>query len=185
MTDLLMKREALFQDDCRWILRRIWGEGPRICWGACNPSLADDRKEDPTLRRMIRFSQRWGFGRMSLWNFWPWITPDQSLCRQWALSAFGEGSQVFDPYRRDALQCNLDWIAKECEDADAVVVAVGNAYSWDIHWCDHVIERIREIYEGPIHCIGKTRHGYPTHPLARGKHRVPDDAPLLTYLAAA
>jgi protein gp37 len=33
---------------------------------------------------------------------------------------------------------------------------------------------------GEIHCLGETASGAPIHPMARGKHRVPDDRqPLL------
>jgi len=32
-----------------------------------------------------------------------------------------------------------------------------------------------------LYCLGKTAGGYRTHPMARGKQKVPTDAPLLPW----
>jgi hypothetical protein len=40
----------------RWTLARKWGDGKQACWLMLNPSTADHRKDDPTIRRVIHFT---------------------------------------------------------------------------------------------------------------------------------
>jgi hypothetical protein len=59
--------------DCgeyRYELRRTWGadDEPLVCWVMLNPSTADADQDDPTIRRCISFSNRWGFGRLVVVN---------------------------------------------------------------------------------------------------------------------
>lgn len=57
--------------DCgqyRYDLSRRWGEGQNVCWVMLNPSTADGTKDDPTIRRVMRFSQEWGFGGVVVVN---------------------------------------------------------------------------------------------------------------------
>ena len=34
---------------------------------------------------------------------------------------------------------------------------------------------VKDLLQGRMQCLATTRDGYPTHPMARGRHRVPDD----------
>ena len=55
----------------RYRLDREWGrlfEGPPLLWVLLNPSTADARRDDPTLRRLVSFSQREGAGRLIVVN---------------------------------------------------------------------------------------------------------------------
>jgi hypothetical protein len=47
---------------CRYRLSRRWAPGPMACWCLSNPSKADGKLDDPTVRRMRGFSRGWGFG---------------------------------------------------------------------------------------------------------------------------
>jgi hypothetical protein len=53
----------------RYYLERLWltGEG-RACWVMLNPSTADDTVDDPTIRRVIGFTQAAGFAGFSVVN---------------------------------------------------------------------------------------------------------------------
>lgn len=42
----------------RYELRRTWGDGPIVMWVMLNPSTADATQDDPTIRRVVRFTQR-------------------------------------------------------------------------------------------------------------------------------
>jgi hypothetical protein len=65
------------------------------------------------------------------------------------------------------------------EDASLVVVAWGNGGV--LHG------RAREVGQRlaaagiRLWCLGATKDGHPKHPLARGRERVPDDAPLIPW----
>jgi hypothetical protein len=82
-----------------------------------------------------------------------------------------------DWYARDDLHHNLDVIVRESK-AAALTVACWGAIAWDEVWIDHVVEEITTGEEPwkRIYCFGTTSSGAPIHPLARGKHRIPDNA---------
>lgn len=44
----------------RYLLERRWDEGAATLWIGLNPSTADGREDDPTIRRMVGFSRQWG-----------------------------------------------------------------------------------------------------------------------------
>lgn len=55
--------------DYRYTLTREWTHGDGlICWVMLNPSTADDTVDDPTIRRVIRFSQDHGYQRLVVVN---------------------------------------------------------------------------------------------------------------------
>lgn len=45
----------------RYTLNRRWGPGPRLLWIMLNPSMADHRHDDPTIRRVRAFSEEQGY----------------------------------------------------------------------------------------------------------------------------
>lgn len=60
-----LAKTATFSPDrvYRYTLTRHWGEvpGKRILWIALNPSTADEKVDDNTIRREIGFSRDWGY----------------------------------------------------------------------------------------------------------------------------
>jgi hypothetical protein len=57
----------------RYLLQRRWTAakyGPRALWVMLNPSTADDRKDDPTIRRCAAFSARHGASGLSVVNLY-------------------------------------------------------------------------------------------------------------------
>jgi len=52
----------------RYWLKRNWADGPCVIWVMLNPSTADGRDDDATIRKCIGFSQRWGFGQLKVVN---------------------------------------------------------------------------------------------------------------------
>jgi hypothetical protein len=52
----------------RYQLHRIWGDPPYMVFVMQNPSTADAREDDPTIRRCIRFAKREGCGGISVRN---------------------------------------------------------------------------------------------------------------------
>jgi hypothetical protein len=62
---------AVFSPDETWRyeLRRVWDPTrPSMAFVGLNPSTADARHDDPTVRRCINFAKRWGFGGLIMLN---------------------------------------------------------------------------------------------------------------------
>src|SRR5438045_3510538 len=59
----------------RWWLRRSWhqgGNGRVLCFIMLNPSTADARTDDPTIRRCMGFARSWGFSTLDVRNLFAW-----------------------------------------------------------------------------------------------------------------
>lgn len=140
----------------RYALTRSWdASGPIVMFVGLNPSTADARIDDPTVRRCIAFARRWGFGKLLLTNLFALRSTDPSALIRAA-----------DPVGPE----NDDWIAKASQTADMTVVA------WGVHGC--LLERDREVLAqlGDPHCLGTTKSGAPRHPLY-----MPSNAPLRRF----
>lgn len=192
-------RSAEVEGPYRWTATRAWGAGPRIVWCPLNPSLADGRHDDPTMWRMMGFSCRWGFGSMTVVNLYPFVTPHPAALRTWRASwrryDWRESALNWDIDKCsgfDAWLHNFDVVNKAVQGAHSVVAAWGaGADKADVvEFVDQVtVSYDTSRFDGfgivPIpvawKCLGTTGSGAPIHPLARGKHRVPDDARLIDW----
>jgi hypothetical protein len=53
----------------RYDLTRIWDENaPTVVFVMLNPSTADGKEDDPTIRRCVGFAKAWGYGRLIVVN---------------------------------------------------------------------------------------------------------------------
>ncbi|NKB31883.1 MAG: DUF1643 domain-containing protein [Pseudomonadales bacterium] len=53
----------------RYSLERSWNDGHgRVLFIGLNPSTADHRKDDPTIRRCVGFAKSWGYNSMEIVN---------------------------------------------------------------------------------------------------------------------
>jgi len=50
----------------RYELSRIWSDSPTITYIMLNPSKADDKDDDKTIKRLIFFSRKFGYGGFML-----------------------------------------------------------------------------------------------------------------------
>jgi len=179
----IMHRSAAFaRPGVRRLLIRKWGPGRRAFVIGCNPSDADGTKDDPTSSWWNAWFKLYGFGRYDAANLYPFCTSSPSECRKrvdYALNGV-----AWDD--RDDLFENLEMIVKLAKRADQVFVCWG-AIAWDSDWIEHVVESI-QTGEDPypdLWCWGKTQHGAPMHPMARGRHRIAKDQAPILYRAAA
>lgn len=134
---------AIVRGPYRYLLtRNIDGADPAraITWVMLNPSTADALKDDPTIRRVIGFSKRWGYGHVRVVNLF-------------ALRATHpiELQRVEDPVGAD----NDHYMEQALLDASHVVLGWGN----DGKLCD-----MRYRFQG-YSCLGTTKSGEPRHPL--------------------
>lgn len=177
----VMQRDALFSGDERLELRRSWGPGPIACVIGCNPSTADGLKDDPTSLWWNAWFQLFGFGGYRAVNLYPFCTSSPAECRKRA-----DWHLTDDWYARDQLiMTNLPHVVEVAKAAHQVFVCWGNI-AWDDTWIDHVVEEIQTGVEPSpdLWCWGKTKSGAPTHPMARGKHRIPRDQKPMLWRAA-
>lgn len=184
-TDLLgapvFRRDAFFRgDDQRIRLSRDWGPGPRAFVLGCNPSDAGKDRDDPTSLWWNAWFRLFGFGGYDAGNLYPFISSSPAVCRKRVDEAFaGEW------HDRDAIFANLDDVVRMAKSADQVFVCFGNI-AWDQDWIENVIEEIQTgVAPYPdLWCWGTTKSGAPTHPMARGKHRIPKDQKPFLWRAA-
>lgn len=175
MNDLFNRGSAEFSP-CgryRYHLVRSWlGGRGSVCWVMLNPSTADGKTDDPTVQRIVGFSKRWGYNELQVVNLFAWrATHPSELARQMSTGMDVHGEPRAGIVRTVAVTS-----------ADLVVAAWGNPPSPAFK---DIMRRARALIGGAIgfprgggnqlHHLGLTREGYPTHPLARGKSRVPDE----------
>jgi hypothetical protein len=133
----------------RYTLGRIWREqAPTACWILLNPSTADERQLDPTLRRCVGFSRAWGFGSMVVVNLFAYRSPYPSKVYAAA-----------DPVGPK----NDQYIRRMVRRADKVIVG------WGVHG---KLLRRQETVVGllqrcgvEVWCLGTTKASHPKHPL--------------------
>jgi len=154
-----MERKAKITGNCRWWLKRKWSDGSKIiCWIMLNPSTADAEQDDPTLRRIIGFSKKWGFDSLLAVNLYPFRTPSSKECRRivedWDIRG--------DWDRRDSMIQNLVHVDVCTKISDKVVIGWGNGADWDKNWPELLVE---ESNVEQFYCLGTTKNGNPKHPL--------------------
>ncbi|MEM8928016.1 MAG: DUF1643 domain-containing protein [Bacteroidota bacterium] len=138
---------AIFSTDKkeRFVLWRKWeGSKPLILFIGLNPSIANDTKTDPTTKRIISHSKRWGFGGCFLMNCFALVTTDPKK-----LTPSGDWQQ------------NLKWLDTIAPLCTEVVFA----------WGQHVLVKTlgRDNYFQKrfpnAKCMGTNLDGSPKHPL--------------------
>jgi hypothetical protein len=140
---------AAFSRDRRYRYRlwRRWDRSrPAIAFCMLNPSTADARRDDPTIRRCIGFARDWGYGGIEVVNIFALRATDPRALRS-----------AHDPVgpRNDAFMLRA---ARR----SPVVIA------WGVHGAlrDRGATALRLF--GPrtrVLALGRTRSGAPRHPL--------------------
>jgi hypothetical protein len=158
----MLNRVSIFSLDrlYRYTLWREWGPpigffshinprfGKFVQFIGLNPSTADERTDDPTLRRCIYFAQNWGFGAMCMTNLFAYRSTDPRVLRE-----------VEDPVGPD----NLDWILRVAGDAGIVVAGWGTFGTW--HNQAKKVKAALQKEKIPLFCLSLTAEGEPGHPL--------------------
>lgn len=128
-------------------MKRAGREKEFVQFIGLNPSTADETTDDPTLKKCMKFAQRWGFGAMCMTNIFAWRATDPDVMK-------GQS----DPVGPD----NDKWL-KEVADRAGLIIA-----AWGKHG-DHMqrdLEVLHDLLKGrKLHCLKLNDDGSPQHPL--------------------
>jgi len=133
---------ATFSRDRRYRYRlwRRWDQTrPVVVFVLLNPSTADARHDDPTIRRCLGFARRWGYGGIEVVNLFAYRATDPRVLRT-----------VRDPVGR----ANRHQVRAALARAELVVLGWGASTEGD-----------RMLKVSHAYCLGLTSAGQPRHPL--------------------
>ena len=148
--------------DCgkyRYLLRRTWDhKKPRALYVMLNPSTADARLDDPTIRSCVRLVAGLGYGSMEVVNLYAWraTKPDELLA-------------IADPVGPQ----NADHVEAALGRCDMPILAWG---AWPARDASIDVRNTIRARRPAAFCFGKTKDGAPKHPLY-----VKTGTPLETY----
>lgn len=133
----------------RWWLERVWQPAaPRLIFIGLNPSRAGGQRDDPTLRRLVGFAQRWGFGSLEVLNLFARISPSPAVLRR---AADPVGAQA-DAWLRRSLVAHPQ---------AALWLGWGNRGAWRGR-----DQEVLALLQGrDLWALGLTAAGQPCHPL--------------------
>lgn len=130
----------------RYELVRRWGRGKSIVvFVMLNPSTADARRDDATIRRCIGFARDWGHDALVVVNLFAYRATDPA-----------DLAAALDPVGPE----NDGYIQRACRTASRIVCA----------WGAHPIVGVRQdavlaMIPRHVECLGLTAAGRPRHPL--------------------
>lgn len=145
---------AVFSADrtLRFELRRTWADLPDALFIGLNPSTADETKDDPTIRRCIRFAKDWNCGGILMMNLFAFRSTDPAGIQGRSASEGDNwikvADQILHPANSIVIFCwgvNQPQASREFLKAMAATV--------------HIYARDR------CHHLGLTKDGHPKHPL--------------------
>ena len=133
----------------RYSLSRTWDINQKIIlFIGLNPSTADETNDDPTIRRCLFYSSRWGFGGLIMVNLFAFrATLPKDL------------KNSKHPVGRD----NNQFIIHAHKEASMTIAAWGN--DGDLYNRD---QEVLEIISNPM-CLKVNKTGQPAHPLYQKK----------------
>lgn len=140
-------RETVFSRDriYRYTLWRYWNSGRGyINFIGLNPSTADERKDDPTIRKCIAFAKQWGFEALCMTNLFAYRATDPRKMK-------GYPKPIGPDNDRRIVEC--------AKGARTVVAA------WGKH--GQFMGRDEEVWKivDALECLGTNKDGSPKHPL--------------------
>ncbi len=144
----------------RLALWRIWERAkPPLLFIGLNPSRASEYRDDPTIVRVVRFAKENGFGALFVGNLFDQVTPYPS---------------ALDIGRDQAAN---DETLRQMRDLCSEILVGWGALA-DIF--PYRAAEVLKLVGKPVLCLGKTKDGWPRHPLF-----IPADTPFEEYKGGA
>lgn len=143
-----MIREAKFCEakKNRYFLKREWDNSKGLLlYIMLNPSVADEKKDDPTIRRLINFTKKFDYGGFLVGNIFTKITPNPKKLNK----------------SKGMTDKNFEELIKLINKVDQIVYAWGNTIEEP--------QLLKKLVLNPK-CFGKNVNGTPKHPLYISKN---------------
>lgn len=150
-----MLKEALLSEDRKYhyILSRTWDEAkPAVLFIGLNPSTADEKSDDSTIRKCINYAKCWGYGKILMANLFAFRSTDPN-----------ELNHEEDPVGPE----NDTYIRTCASEVDLIIACWGNPgrlFGRD----EKVISLLANLY-----CLKQNKNGTPHHPLYLSKDLTP------------
>ncbi len=146
----MIKRNIFSKDrKYRYILWRSWDstdelKNKYIMFIGLNPSTADEKIDDPTLRRCMSFAKSLGYSNLCMANLFAYraTDPNDLLTQKEPIGIY-----------------NDKYLVEHAMKADKIIAAWGTRGNF-LNRDFEVIKIIKNLY-----CLGKTKDGFPRHPL--------------------
>jgi hypothetical protein len=116
-----------------------------------NPSTADEKINDATVRRCIDFSKRWGYGAFCMTNIFPF--------RSMEVKKMLAHDEPIEMARQ-----NAEHVERIAEHAGLIIFAWGNHGSHKRRG-DKFVKHLLNVRKFKIHHLGLNTDGSPKHPL--------------------
>ena len=156
-----MRQGAVFSGDRRYrylLTRRIdvkpgaGGPAAGVTFIGLNPSVADERTDDPTIRRCIGFARSWGAPRLNVVNLSPLV------------ATYPADLKAAGPEPADVAAANLEHVGSVTGGGEMVVAAWGVLGA-----CEGRDARMMEFLRGSgvraVYCLAVNAGGSPRHPM--------------------
>lgn len=150
---------AVIDGDYRTHLWRRWGEGRTLLWMMLNPSTADQVSNDPTIGRLTRFSQLWGYDALHVVNLFTLRMTDSNEL----VGARRTLEQLGAPQAHEAL------VEAVLATAADVIVCGWGSRGTHMGQDQRMLAAIRTLGVVPF-CLGWNKDGTPVHPLYQSSH---------------
>ena len=131
-------------------LWRRWGRGPQVLWIMLNPSTADGKEDDATIRRCIGFTRAWGCDGFTVVNLYALRATDPRELR---------GNKTPNTESSLVLYGALGGEWKH------IVAAWGTAAPISRHLLAIKEVGVSMMSDRKLECLGITQAGHPRHPL--------------------
>lgn len=152
--------EALYSEceDYRYRITRRWHEGAVVNFVMLNPSVADEKHNDPTVERCERRARMLGFGAFAVTNIFAWRDTDPHAMRR-AVSPEGVD--------------NPSILLETAKSSDLVIAA------WGTHGAHRgqglVVADMLRSNGITLHHLGLSKEGHPRHPLYVPYSKLPEE----------
>ncbi len=145
-----MNATAYFSSDrkYRYTLWRTWGERLSVGYAmfiGLNPSTADERTDDPTVRRCVGYAKDLGYAGLCMTNLFAFRATKPADMKSEA-----------DPIGRE----NDYQIKRAAKEAGIIIAAWGNHGIYMARG-----DKVREMIGQPLHVLKLTNSEIPAHPL--------------------